>query len=171
MIGKIVWFTGLSGSGKTTLSNSLSKKLHRLNYKVKKIDGDIFRKKTRNFGNFSKKNIYKNNISIINYIFKIQKNYEFIIVSVISPLQKTRSIAKRFFKENYFEIFVKCSISELVRRDTKGLYKLAKLKKNKNLIGYNSKIKYEKSRYKKLIIDTEKTNVSEATKKVLKEII
>ena len=45
---------------------------------------------------------------------------------------------------NYFEIFLDCQISTLEKRDTKGLYKKAKNGEIKNLIGYNSKINYEK---------------------------
>ena len=45
MESKIIWFTGLSGSGKTTLANYISKKLKAKKYKIKIIDGDIFRKK------------------------------------------------------------------------------------------------------------------------------
>ena len=46
-----------------------------------------------------------------------------------------------------------------MKRDTKGLYKLADQKIIKDLIGYNSKIIYEKSTYKKIIINTEKNNI------------
>ena len=42
---KVIWFTGLSGSGKTTLSFALNKNLKKLDYKVKQVDGDVFRKK------------------------------------------------------------------------------------------------------------------------------
>jgi len=45
MKNKILWFTGLSGAGKTTLANIISKKLKKKKFKVKKIDGDLFRKK------------------------------------------------------------------------------------------------------------------------------
>ena len=44
---KIIWFTGLSGSGKTTLAKLISKKLKKRKYKVKEIDGDVFRKKKK----------------------------------------------------------------------------------------------------------------------------
>ena len=44
---KILWFTGLSGTGKSTLAKILSSKLSQLNFKVKIIDGDDFRKKTK----------------------------------------------------------------------------------------------------------------------------
>ena len=71
---KVIWFTGLSGSGKTTLAKEIKKRLKKKNYKIKLIDGDIFRKKTRNKNNFTKINIIRNNLKIINYIENIQKN-------------------------------------------------------------------------------------------------
>ena len=56
MESKIIWLTGLSGSGKTTISNHITKKLRKKNFKVKKIDGDIFRKKNKTT-KFNKKSI------------------------------------------------------------------------------------------------------------------
>ena len=54
----IIWFTGLSGSGKSTLANTFYKLLKRKKYKVKKIDGDVFRKKKNHLNNFTKKKHY-----------------------------------------------------------------------------------------------------------------
>ena len=171
MKAKIVWFTGLSGSGKTTLSKKLQKILKEKKYKVLAIDGDKFRKKNKSENAFTKTNIVKNNIRIIRYINKIFKKYNFIIVSVISPFLKTRKIAKKKFNKNYFEVFVKCKISTLKRRDTKGLYKLADEKKIKNLIGYKSKIKYEKSNYNKVSIDTDNLNINSSIQKIIRNLI
>ncbi len=168
---KILWLTGLSGSGKTTLAKSLKKKLSLKKQKVKVIDGDNFRKKNKNKNSFTKKNIYLNNLAIIEYILKFKKNYNYIIVSVISPLLKSRQKARDTFKKNYIEIFVKCSLKELINRDTKNLYKLAKERKVQNLIGFNSKIKYEKSKFKKITIDTEKNNIFFCTKKILTNVM
>ena len=168
---KIIWFTGLSGAGKSTLAKILNTKLSKLNFKVKMIDGDNFRKKNKNNNNFSKTNIIKNNLSIINYIKKIKKKYNFILVSVISPILKTRNIARIKFGKNYFEIYVKCKIETLERRDTKKLY--AKAKKNiiQNLIGYNSNIKYELSKYKRIIINTDKLSKIKSIKTIFEKII
>ena len=169
-MAKILWFTGLSGAGKSTLSKILGIKLSKLSFKVKIIDGDIFRTKNKNKNNFSKTNILKNNLSIINYIKKIQKKYDFVLVSVISPLLITRNLARTKFGLNYFEIFVKCKIKTLEKRDTKQLY--AKAKKNiiKNLIGYNSNIRYEVSKYKKIIIDTDKLTKFKSINLIIKKI-
>ena len=167
---KILWFTGLSGTGKSTLAKILNGKLSQLNFKVKIIDGDNFRKKNKNDNNFSKTNIIKNNISIINHVKKIQTKYDFILVSVISPLLKTRNIARIKFGKNYFEIYVKCKIKTLEKRDTKKLY--AKAKKNiiKNLIGYNSKIRYEISKYKKITINTDNLSKFKSIKTIIKKV-
>jgi adenylylsulfate kinase-like enzyme len=170
MKSKIVWFTGLSGAGKTTLAKILCSRLTKLNFKVQNIDGDNFRKKNKNTNKFSKKNIIENNLSIIKHITKIQKNYDFILVSVISPLLKTRNFARIKFGKNYYEVYVKCKIKTLEQRDTKKLYEKAKKRLVKNLIGYNSKIRYEISKYKKIRINTDALNKTNSIKKIMKKI-
>ena len=167
---KIIWFTGLSGTGKSTLARILSTKLLKFNFKVKIVDGDNFRKKNKNDNSFSRANILKNNLSIINYIKKIQKNYDFILVSVISPFLKTRNISRIKFGKNYFEIYLKCKIVTLEKRDTKKLYAKAKNDIIKNLIGYKSEIKYEISKYKKITIDTDKLSKFKSIKKIIKGV-
>jgi len=82
-------------------------------------------------------------------------------------LLKTRIKAKNTFKDSYIEIHVKCSTKVLKNRDTKGLYNLAKLNKLKNLIGINSKISYEKSNYKILVVNTGILSINESIKKIL----
>ena len=171
MKNKVIWLTGLSGSGKTTIANNLKKKLLKRKKKVLIIDGDKFRKKNRITNSFSKKNIYNNNISIIQNILKIRNKYNFIIVSVISPLKKTRLIAKKTFGESYIEVFVNCSIRELFRRDTKQLYIKAKQNIIKNLIGYNSKIVYEKTNYKKIKVNTHLETINRSTIRILDKLI
>ena len=167
---KIIWFTGLSGSGKSTLAKILCSKLLQLNFKVKIIDGDNFRKKNKNNNNFSKINIIKNNLTIINHIKKIKKKYDFVLVAVISPILKTRNIARIKFGKNYFEIYVKCKIKTLEKRDTKKLYAKAKNNIINNLIGYNSSIKYEMSRYKKITINTDTLSKFKSIKTIIKKV-
>ena len=101
MVKKIIWFTGLSGSGKTTIANLLNLYLRKLNFKVKIIDGDIFRNKTKNF-KFTRNSIVENNLKIIDFVKNIYSQYDFIIVSAISPLVATRSSAKKIFKKKYY---------------------------------------------------------------------
>lgn len=169
MKSKIIWFTGLSGSGKTTLSNYISNHLKNKKFKVKKIDGDVFRKKN-NVTKFNKSSIIKNNLSIINYIDRIKEEFNFIIVSVISPLKKTRIFAYKKFKKNYFEVYTKCNLKELMNRDTKNLYKKAKKNIISNLIGFNSTIKYERTYHKKIVVNTDRETIKESANKIIKKI-
>ena len=126
--------------------------------------------KKKNNKSFDKAEIV-NNLLIIKYIDKIKNNYDFIIVSVISPLKKTRNIAKKLFGKDYFEVFTKCNLKTLINRDTKKLYEKAKKNIIKNLIGFNSKIKYERTNYKKIVVNTANETIKESSKKILKKII
>lgn len=165
-IAKIIWLTGLSGSGKTTISNYLFKVLKKKKFKILRVDGDIFRKKFAYNNKFTIKNIAKNNLRIIHYVKKKISKYDFIIVSVISPLKKTRNFAKNIFKINYFEVNVHCSFKTLIKRDTKGLYKKALQNKIDNLIGFRSKIKYQKSNYRVVKINTDKLSIYKSGLKI-----
>ena len=69
-IAKIIWLTGLSGSGKSTISNYLTKILKKKKFKVLKVDGDIFRKNSKNKNKFTVENITINNLKIIDYLKK-----------------------------------------------------------------------------------------------------
>ena len=167
-MAKIIWLTGLSGAGKTTLCTKIKEYL-KYNQKCLIIDGDIFRKKNKQFS-FSKKSIINNNLQIIDYCKKKFDRYDYILVSVISPLKKTRKYAHKIFKENYFEIYIFASLQTLIKSDTKGLYNLSKKGLIKNLIGYNSKINYEKSDHKQLRINTNKFTVQQSILKIIKYI-
>ena len=167
---KILWFTGLSGSGKTTLSKKIISRLEKKNFKYYFLDGDVFRFKKKYKNKFSKTIIKKNNYLIISKIKKLKNNYDFIIVSVISPLRITRERAKKTFGKDYIEIFVNCSLKELMIRDTKGLYNLAKKNLIKNLIGFNSNIKYEKTKYKKIIVKSNFQNIKQSEKKIIQDL-
>tara|TARA_B100000989_G_C19529846_1_gene468980 strand:- start:701 stop:1240 length:540 start_codon:yes stop_codon:yes gene_type:complete len=167
-IAKIIWLTGLSGSGKSTISNYLTKILKKKKFKVLKVDGDIFRKNSKNKNKFTVENITINNLKIIDYLKKKLNKYDFLLVSVISPLKKTRYLAKNIFKKNYFEVNVYCNLNTLIKRDTKGLYKKALEKKINDLIGFRSKIKYQKSSYSVIKVNTDKLSIFKSAQKILK---
>ena len=75
----------MSGSGKTTLSKSLISNLKQNNYSVHSLDGDTVRKLNNESTHFTKNSILNNNYSIIEECVKTVDQYDFVIVSVISP--------------------------------------------------------------------------------------
>lgn len=166
----IIWFTGLSGSGKTTLSNLLKKELKKLDYSVCQVDGDIFRKKERRENRFSRKDILDNNYRMISYCQSTQKDYDFIIVSAISPYEETRKKARKIFGKEYVEIFLHCPLGELIKRNVKNLYQKALKGEIKNLIGFSPSVPYEKPKNPHLIVNTSKETIREALRKILELI-
>ncbi len=114
-----VWFTGLSGAGKTTLAVALKEKLLSKGYTVYHEDGDISRQK-KNFLGFSHADRIKHNIMVIDEVAQFEK-YDFVLVSLISPFQKTRDYSRKKIN-NYFEIFVSCPIEVCIERDPKKIY-------------------------------------------------
>ena len=136
----VIWFTGMSGAGKSTLAKALFSDLKNSKYLVHHLDGDVFRNNNENTSTFNKKNILMNNLLIVQNCKKIITEYDFVLVSVICPYEESRNYARKIFGSGlYYEIFVDCPIEELIRRDTKGLYKKA-IKNEIDVIGFSRKL-------------------------------
>lgn len=158
----IIWFTGLSGSGKTTLSNHLKERLEESGFSVRQVDGDTFRKEQKSKNKFSRQEILENNYRIIDHCFLLRDKYDFIIVAVISPFEKTRQRARKVFRKDYLEIYLDCSLEALVKKDIKGLYAKALEKKTTNMIGFSEKLPYEKPTSPDLVIKTDTVNIPDS---------
>ncbi|WP_428026059.1 adenylyl-sulfate kinase [Arcobacter sp.] len=158
---KIVWLTGLSGAGKSTLSESVKKLLEKDNYKVQIIDGDTVRENYPEKLGFTKADITKNNYHIVDLCLREDmQNLDFILVPVIAPIRQVREEIKSLLKDKYIEVYVKASLNEVKRRDTKGLYKKAEDGHINNMIGID--VEYEEPLNPNLIIDTENLELSNA---------
>ena len=166
----ILWFTGMSGAGKSTLANKLSPVLKEQGYSVHMLDGDAVRKIQKTETYFSRSGILENNYTIINSCTQLLNKYDFILVSVISPFTETREYARHVLKENYFEIYIKCSRKELVRRDTKGLYKKAINKEINNLIGISESSPYQEPINAHLTLQTDTTALDVSINRIIKKL-
>jgi len=164
----VIWFTGLSGAGKSTLSGYLKMALEKDGFSVLRVDGDLFREKNK--ADFTRKGIIENNLRIISYCNEVKKDYDFLIVGVISPYQETRDVARKLFGQDYFEIFLNCPLEVLVKNDVKGLYKRAKKGEIKNMIGFSEDSPYEMPKNPDLEIRTDKTEIGQSIEIILKSI-
>ncbi|MCX6718096.1 MAG: adenylyl-sulfate kinase [Candidatus Staskawiczbacteria bacterium] len=164
----VIWLTGLSGSGKSTLSACLKEVLEKAGFSVFQLDGDIFREKNNKKNEFAKKDILDNNYNIISYCQKAKKDYDFIIVSAISPYQETRDKARKIFNKKYLEIFLNCPLDILIKNDIKGLYKKAKTGEIKNLIGFSENSPYEIPKNSDLEIMTDKVSIEDSLGEIIK---
>ena len=130
---KCFWITGLSGSGKTTISTMLKEKLESEGSHVIQLDGDILRK------------VFDSKV----YSYEERKALSFqysrlcqllmnqgvcVVIGVIGFFHDLHSWNRKNIP-NYVEIFLDTPLSELKRRDTKGIYKKYELGEIDNIVG------------------------------------
>lgn len=163
----VFWFTGLSGSGKTTLANAAFHLFLKNNKKVKIYDGDVIRKGIHKRLTFTPEDINENNMKIAEFCLKNIYKYDYILVPVISPFRKTRSIIRKMLGDSFRLIYVKASMQEVVKRDVKNLYHKALAGKIKNFIGIDKNVPYEPPEDADLVLDTEQEAVSRSINKLV----
>lgn len=159
--GLVIWFTGFSGSGKSTISIELEKILIQLGKLVCRLDGDNIRYGLCSDLGFSEKDRTEN-IRRIAEVSKLFKDAGIItLVSLITPLESMRKLAKDIVGDNFFtEVYVKASIEACIERDPKGMYRKAIAGEIKNFTGITAL--YENPKNPDIIIDTESLNVDES---------
>lgn len=164
--GCILLFTGLSGSGKSTLAYALDKALLIKNKYSYVLDGDNTRQTLSPDLEFSAadRKEHLKRLSILAYHF-IDAGI-ITLISVIAPFEKDREKIKKIRgNQNYLEIYCCCTLEVCEKRDTKGLYKLARENKILNFTGISSP--YEIPKKPDLIIDTEQETTSDSIEKII----
>lgn len=157
---QIFWLTGLPCSGKTTIANELAK---RTNAEI--LDGDDIRKFMKN-QDFSEEGRKKHMLSVAEIAYRFSK-YANVVVALVSPIKAVREEIKEKYS-NVTEIWVKCDLDECIKRDVKGMYKLAKEGKIKNFTGIDAP--YEEpttGENKTTFVDTNALNVIQCVETIL----
>ena len=133
--GFTLWFTGLSGAGKSTLAERVRDTLTTRGERVEILDGDEVRQNLSKGLGFSKED-RDTNIRRIGYVARLlSRNGVVAIAAAISPYRAVRDEVRRAHEAPFVEVFVECSLDELVRRDRKGLYAKALKGELKNFTG------------------------------------
>lgn len=120
-VNMVVWLMGLAGSGKSTLGRALyndlkSRGISNLVY----LDGDEFREIIGEFGydKDSRIAIAKKRAMLCQVL---SSQGLIVIASSISMFRENYEFNREHIKK-YFEVYVKCSMDELKKRNQKGLY-------------------------------------------------
>ena len=170
-MAKVIQFTGCSGAGKTTIANGLAKLLAELGLSTLIVDGDEFRKQYAADLGFSDDDRLENITRMAKFVNLNKSKYDLIIVSAINPFVATRNILKVHC--GALLVYIKCSLSTLKERDTKGLYYKASLPNHHsqylaNLTGVNAS--FDEPNHNTLTIDTDLLTITAAINKIKENI-
>ena len=168
----IIQFCGLSGSGKTTLAFNTKKYFKNKNINIENIDGDEYRKVLSADLGFTKED-RNTNIRRLAFVASRLAQYQIIpIICAINPYENIRQEITVTYPD-VKTVYIKCSLEELIRRDTKGLYARALFPDNHpekltNLSGVNDP--FEIPANPDLIIETDTHTIEECTQQLVKFI-
>ena len=154
-MSKLIWITGLSGSGKTTIGKKIYHSLSRIYINTIFLDGDSFREILGNDLGHHPKDRLENAKRISRMCrFLIKQNIN-VVCATMSLYREVQDWNRKEIK-NYYEIFIECSMDELIRRDQKELYSQALKGKIKNVVGID--LPYDKPKQCDLVIDNSNEN-------------
>ncbi len=165
----IIQFCGLSGSGKTTLAKKVKEYFDTTQTNIEIIDGDEYRHNLCKDLGFSKEDRHTNIRRLAFVAGKLAKYNVIPIICAISPYEEIRKEIATTYPD-VKTIFIKCSLAELIHRDTKGMYAKAMLpdghaEKINNLTGVNDPFEIPES--PDLIIETDKESAEDSARKLI----
>jgi adenylylsulfate kinase len=167
--GVVLWFTGLSASGKSAISHALEKRLCGLGYFPVVLDGDNIRHGLNRDLGFSPED-RDENIRRIGEVAKLfAENGVITMTAFISPYRADRDRARsNLAGGDFIEIYLKCPMEELKRRDPKGLYKKALEGSLTDFTGISAP--YEEPLQPEIVLDTSETPLGACVDRILEEL-
>lgn len=162
--GFTVWLTGLSGAGKSTIANLLEQEIRKSTKNVEVLDGDVVRTNLSKGLGFSKEDRDTNIRRIAFVCDLLTRNGVAVISAAISPYRDVRDESLAIIGD-YIEVYVKCTLDELVNRDVKGLYAKALRGEIENFTGVSDP--YEEPINPDVLVETDKETVEQSVDKIL----
>jgi len=135
----VLWFTGLSGAGKSTLAHRIEDLLFERGCRTYVFDGDNVRHGLCSDLGFSIED-RRENIRRIGEMSKLFVDAGVIaLTAFISPFRQDRQMVRSLVgEEDFIEIYCDASVDVCEKRDTKGLYKKARLGEIPDFTGISS---------------------------------
>jgi len=161
-----IWLTGLSGSGKSTLARLLEHHLYATGQHCYLMDGDDLRHGLNRDLGFSSEDRVENIRRVAEVARLMVDAGLIVIVSVISPFQRQRAMARSLFAPGEFvEVFIDTPLAVCEQRDVKGLYAKARRGELTQFTGIDSP--YERPETPDLHLNCDQLSPDEALSRVL----
>jgi adenylyl-sulfate kinase len=132
--------------------------------KVELLDGDVIRNHLSKGLGFSKQD-RDTNVRRIGFVCNLlSRNGIVAIAAAVSPYRDVRDEIRREM-EVFIEVYLKCPIEVLIKRDTNGLYERALKGEIKNLAGIDDP--YEEPLSPEIVVETDKESPVENLQRII----
>jgi len=162
----VLWFTGLSGSGKSTVARRLERRLFEQGCQTTYLDGDNVRHGLNGDLGFSPAD-RKENIRRVAEVARLAFDHGTLtLCTFISPYRADREFARSLLPDDRFiEIYVKCDLEVVKRRDPKGLYAKAMRGEIPEFTGISSP--YEEPTEPEILVETDVQSVDDIVDQIM----
>ena len=120
----IMWIIGASGAGKTTLARAVYADAVKTLPGCILVDGDVMRGIWGDDLGYGLEDRRRNSDRYCRFCRYMESQNIGVVAAVASLFESTREWNRRNLA-NYYEVFLDVPVAELIRRDSKGLYRLA----------------------------------------------
>lgn len=161
----VIWLTGIPSSGKSTIARALAQQLKKQSVKVQILESDELRKVLTPDPKYTEeeRNWFYEVISWLAWL--LYKNGVNVIIDATAHKASYRRRARDLIGKDFIEIYVRCPLNVAIKRDTKGLYKLALKGIIKTLPGIQ--VPYEEPKAPEIIVDTSMESLDRIVNKIL----
>lgn len=162
--GFTIWFTGITGSGKSTLAMMLKDALTGRGLASEVLDSGRIRQELNRSLGFSREEI-ETNLKRLAYESKmLNRNGVVAIVAAVSPYRDVRD-AIREDVGRFIEVFCRCPMEVLLRRDDKNLFDRAQRGEVRHVAGINAP--YEEPIKPEVLLNTDTESPDASVRKIV----
>ena len=162
--GFTIWLTGLSSSGKSSVAQAVADLLRTHGLAVEVLDSGRIRAQINRSLGFSRDEIEENTMRLAYECKLLNRNGVVTIVGSVSPYRKVRDRAREQIGR-FVEVYCRCPMEVLMKRDTKDLYKKALNNEIQHVAGVNAP--YEEPLKPEVLLNTDQRSVEESALKVM----
>jgi bifunctional enzyme CysN/CysC len=165
----VLWFTGLSGSGKSTIAKKLEQRLFTEGVQTMFLDGDNLRHGLNGDLGFNAADRQENIRRAAELTRLAYAHGHLTLACFISPFTADRRFARTLVPDGRFlEVYVKCDLEVVKRRDTKGLYAKALAGEISDFTGISSP--YEEPENAEIVVETDLHSPDDIVERIVTEL-